>query len=164
VRGIWLRILGLLVLVVGIAVAGGWWMMRGQLGDVAAAKEAKATEETAAKQGVPLPRPDNSVLTLPGVIEPYESIPVSSKLNATITAMMVRDGSNVAKGQLLCMLEDTDLRQQIESARVAFLNAQEALRQSQQAQGADLERKQLALRSTRRRRCRRTICGRSRSG
>jgi multidrug efflux pump subunit AcrA (membrane-fusion protein) len=146
-RGIWLRILGLLVLVVGIAVAGGWWMMRGQLGDTAAAKEARVAEETAAKEEVPLPRPDTSVLTLPGVIEPYESIPVSSKLNATITAMMVRDGSNVAKGQLLCVLEDTDLRQQIESARVAFLNAQEALRQSQQAQGADLERKQLALRA-----------------
>ncbi len=146
-RGIWLRILGLLVLVIGIAVAGGWWMMRGQLGNAATTKEAAAAEETSAKEEAPLPRPDNSVLTLPGVIEPYESIPVSSKLNATITAMMVRDGTSITKGQLLCVLEDTDLRQQIESARLSYLSAQEALRRSQESQGADLERKQLALRA-----------------
>jgi multidrug efflux pump subunit AcrA (membrane-fusion protein) len=122
-------------------------MMRGQLGNAATTKGAAAAEETSAKEEAPLPRPDNSVLTLPGVIEPYESIPVSSKLNATITAMMVRDGTNVTKGQLLCVLEDTDLRQQIESARVSYLSAQEALRRSQESQGADLERKQLALRA-----------------
>jgi multidrug efflux pump subunit AcrA (membrane-fusion protein) len=79
------------------------------------------------------------------VIEPYESVPVSAKLTANIASLKVRDGTAVAKGQLLCVLDDIDLRRQIDQQRLIYLQAQEARRRAKQRRADELEREQLAL-------------------
>ncbi len=146
-RGTWMRILGLLIFVFVLAGAGGWWMMRGQggadLSPMAAPAIAAATTDAPALS--PLPKIDRNRLVLPGVIEPYESVPVSAKLTANIASLMVRDGTAVAKSQLLCILDDTELRQQIDSARLIHLRALETLRRGRQDRGAERERESLSL-------------------
>lgn len=144
----WVRVFGLIVLVIVLAAFGGWWLLRGQpVGSPTAvrAEETKASAAGAAPQSEPLPMIDRDVLTLPGMVEPYESVPVSSKTTANIASMKVRDGSMVAKGQLLCGLDDTELRQEIDAARLALMQARETLRRSKEAHSTDAERKRMAL-------------------
>jgi multidrug efflux pump subunit AcrA (membrane-fusion protein) len=147
-KGTWLRILGLLTFVVVIAGVGGWWMMRGTTGQsrVAASPEPEAQETTpAAPEPSPLLKIDRNKLVLPGVIEPYESVPVSAKLTANIASLRVRDGSTVEKGQLLCVLDDTEIRQQIDSARLICMQAEETLRRARETRAAEDKRERLAL-------------------
>jgi HlyD family secretion protein len=149
-RGTWLRILGLLLFVGLLAVGGGWWMMRGQGGPPAATPNSVGQEPAPAKtedtaDAKPLPPIDRDALTLPGVIEPYESVPVSAKLTAAIASMHVRDGSMVSKGQLLCTLESEELTRQIDSARLALMQAQETLRRARETRSNDAVRKSIAL-------------------
>jgi multidrug efflux pump subunit AcrA (membrane-fusion protein) len=144
----WLRVFVLIVLVIAIAAAGGWWLMRGQTGPAptAALAEAPKSGDAAAEKQV-LPKIDKDALTLPGIIEPYESVPVSARITANIASMKVRDGSMMAKGQLLCILDDTELRQEIDAARLTLMQAQETLRRAQETHATDLERKRVALAS-----------------
>jgi len=147
-KGTWLRILGLLLFVVVLAGAGGWWMMRGQGGQAsltAAAEPVAGETSSASSEPSPLLKVDRNKLVLPGVIEPYESIPVSAKLTANISSLRVRDGSTVTKGQLLCVLDDTEVRQQIDAARLMYLQAQEMLRRGRESRAAETEREGLAL-------------------
>jgi HlyD family secretion protein len=144
-RGTWFRILGLLVFVAALAGVGGWWLMRGQGGATPAVK-ATATANTTAGQPPPNTRPARGdVLTLPGVIEPFEAIPVSANLTAAISRLLVRDGSGVSKGQLLCVLDDVELRRQIDSARLVCLQAEETLRSARQRRATEQESKRLSL-------------------
>lgn len=106
---------------------------------------------------MPPPAPRANVLTLPGSIEPFEAIPVSARTTANLAEVYVRDGSQVTKGQLLCTLDATQIRQQIESARAVTLMAQESLRKAEERRGKqapsrDLrrERARTALESARR--------------
>jgi multidrug efflux pump subunit AcrA (membrane-fusion protein) len=147
VRGTWLRILGLLTFVIVLAAAGGWWIIRGQAGGAppVPSREPAGDAATPAPEPSPLLTIDRSRLVLPGVVEPYESIPVSANLTATIASMRVRDGSAVTKGQLLCVLDDIDIRQQIDSARLIYLQAEETLRRARQARADEIERERLVL-------------------
>ncbi len=147
-RGTWIRILGLLTFVVVLAGAGGWWMMRGATGQGGPAPppESRPSEmASSAPEPLPLLKIDRSRLVLPGVVEPYESVPVSAKVTANIAALKVRDGSTITKGQLLCILDDTELRQQIDSARLIHLQAEENLRRAREQRTAEVERERLAL-------------------
>ena len=147
-RGMWLRVFGLIVFVVALAVVGGWWILRGQTGQVPTAGRAEALETDSgdvSPKPAPPPKIDPDTLTLPGIVEPYESVPVSSKITANIASMKVRDGGMVAKGQLLCVLDDTELRQEVDAARLALMQAGETLRRSKETHDTDLERKRVAL-------------------
>ncbi|NIM07274.1 MAG: HlyD family efflux transporter periplasmic adaptor subunit [Armatimonadetes bacterium] len=147
-RGTWLRIFGLLVFVAAIAVVGGWWMMRGQGGQISLPEPTEpAQAETIAEEPkhLSLPKIDPNKLTYPGIIEPYESVPVSAKLTANIASLKVRDGSVVRKGELLCVLDDTEIRQQIDSARLIHMQAQETLRRARETRAAEAERETLNL-------------------
>ena len=150
-KGTWIRILGLLIFVGLLAIGGGWWMMRrqGASDTVPPTPTASAdtnTNEAASALGMrPLPPIDRDSLTLPGVIEPYESVPVSAKLTAAIASMHVRDGSMVSKGQLLCTLESDELTRQIDSSRLALMQAQETLRRARETHANDAQRRAIAL-------------------
>jgi len=72
-------------------------------------------------------------------------VPVSAKLTAAIASMQVRDGSMVSKGQLLCALESDELTRQIDSARLALMQAQETLRRARETRANDAQRKSIAL-------------------
>ncbi len=144
----WFRVLGLIVVVIVIAAMGGWWLMRGQTAAPpigASADRLKADAGAAAPRSEPLPKIDRDTLTLPGIVEPYESVPVSARLTANIASMKVRDSTLVTKGELLCVLDDTDLRQDIDSAQLALMQAQETLRRSKETHNADLERKRVVM-------------------
>jgi multidrug efflux pump subunit AcrA (membrane-fusion protein) len=143
----WLRILGLLLFVGVLAGAGGWYLTRapGGSGPVAAPAAAATVPASDAKAEAPAPKIDRNSLVLPGVIEPYESVPVSAKLTAAIASLTVRDGSMVSKGQLLCVLDDEELARQIDSIRLALMNAQEGLRRAREAHRADAQRKAIVL-------------------
>jgi len=148
VKGTWLRILGLLIFVAVLALAGGWWMMRGQMGEspiVPDASESTTDDASATAQTPSFPQIDRNRLVLPGVIEPYESVPVSARLTANIASLTVRDGSVVRGGQLLCVLDDTEILQQIDVARLMFMQAQESLRQARETRPTEAEREGLAL-------------------
>jgi HlyD family secretion protein len=142
-RATWLRILGLLVFVVVLAGAGGWYMMR-QAAPAPAAVSPKSTSAPA-EETTPPPKIDRNTLVLPGVIEPYESVPVSPKLTASIASLKVRDGTMVAKGQLLCVLDDEELTRAIDAARLAYMSAQETLRRARETHATDAPRKEIAL-------------------
>ncbi len=145
-KGTWFRILGLLVFVGVLALAGGWWMMRGQGGAAPSASDTAKPEPTASvSEEKPLPAPNKNSLTLPGVIEPFEAIPVSARLTATIASLTVRDGSAVRKGQLLCTLDNIDIRKEIDRARLAYMQAAENLRSAKERRDSEAERKRLAL-------------------
>ena len=140
----WFRVVGLIVVVIVIAAMGGWWLIRGQAGPAPAAALAETPKSgDAAVEKQPLPKIDKDALTLPGIIEPYESVPVSAKLTANIAAMKVRDSTLVTKSELLCVLDDIDLRQDIDAAKLALMQAQETLRRSKETHSADLERKRV---------------------
>ena len=96
----WFRVVGLIVVVIVIAAMGGWWLMRGQTGaaPAAALPEASKSGDAAAEKQT-LPKIDKDALTLPGIIEPYESVPVSAKLTANIAAMKVRDRYSGREGR-----------------------------------------------------------------
>jgi HlyD family secretion protein len=143
-RGTWLRILGILIFVGGLSLLGVWWLVRGQSGETP--REAPAPVETAPVPEAPPPAmPANNNLVLSGVIEPYETVPVSSKFTANLARLLVRQGETVRKGQLLCILDDTEIVQQIDQARLALLQATETLRAAREKRTDDTERKQLAL-------------------
>ena len=145
-KGAWIRRLGLLLFVGLLAVGGGWWMMRGQGGSALPTTTANAEETSSSlPESKPLPPIDRDTLTLPGVIEPYESVPVSAKLTAAIASLHARDGSLVSKGQLLCTLESNELTRQIDSARLALMQSQETLRRARENRSNDTQRKGLAL-------------------
>ena len=147
-KGTWLRILGLLIFVAVLALAGGWWMMRGQMGEsptVPDASESTTDDASATAQTPSFPQIDRNRLVLPGVIEPYESVPVSARLTANIASLTMRDGSVVSRGQLLCVLDDTEILQRIEAARLMLMQAQETLRQARETRATEAEREGLAL-------------------
>jgi multidrug efflux pump subunit AcrA (membrane-fusion protein) len=147
VRGTWLRILGLLAFVTILAAAGGWWIIRGQAGGAIHVTPPDPVDAVAAPSPEPSPLMtiDRNRLVLPGVVEPYESMPVSAKLTANIAVMKVRDGSAVTKGELLCVLDDIEIRQQIDTARLIYLHAQETLRRAREAHADEMERERLVL-------------------
>jgi len=148
-RGTWLNIIVLFVFVCALALAGGWWMMRGQGREVPAKVEAAAVSPDMSK-AAPVTNPSKGdVLTVPGVIEPFEAVPVSSKLSANIASLYVRDGSAVSKGQLICILDDTQIRQQMEAARAQLLQAQEALRKAEEGRSKQEPSRRLRLEKAR---------------
>ncbi|RJQ40265.1 MAG: HlyD family efflux transporter periplasmic adaptor subunit [Dehalococcoidia bacterium] len=143
-KGMWLRILLLLLFVGVLAVGGGWWMLRGQEGAIAPPiQQTKATSVENTETEPIVDNPDS--FTLPSVIEPFEAIPVSAKLTANIASLLVRDGSMVQKGQVLCVLEDTEIRKQIDAARLQLLQTQETLRSAMQNREISRQSKALQL-------------------
>ncbi|NIR03540.1 MAG: HlyD family efflux transporter periplasmic adaptor subunit [Gemmatimonadales bacterium] len=70
---------------------------------------------------------------------------MSAKLTANIASLRVRDGRTVSKGQLLCVLDATEIGQQIDSARLIYLQAEETLRRAREQLAAERERERLAL-------------------
>ena len=163
-KGTWLRIAGLLLFVATLAAAGGWWVIGVEHGSAVLAPEASVGAETVSPDVAEgartaplseinrdaLARPGMGALTLPGVIEPYESVPVSAKLTASIASMEVRDGSLVTNGQLLCLLDSNELRRQIDSARLALMQAQETLRRAREDRSNHAQRTAIALSSAER--------------
>jgi multidrug resistance efflux pump len=148
-RGTWINIIVLFLFVCALALAGGWWMMRGQTPERPPKAEAASSSVETSKTEAAASPSKADVLTIPGVIEPFEAVPVSSKLSANIASLYVRDGSPVGKGQLICVLDDIQIRQQIETARAQLLQAREALRKGEEGRGKEEPSKRLRMEKAR---------------
>jgi multidrug efflux pump subunit AcrA (membrane-fusion protein) len=146
-KGTWLRILLLLVFVGALAVGGGWWMIRGQTGSSppVTKNDPNTAPLESENKADPAPVRSMDVLTLPSTIEPFEAMPVSTKLTASIAKLYIREGMQVQKDQLICTLDATQVRQQIDAARLAYMQTQEALRNARQTRALEAERKKLQL-------------------
>ena len=147
-KGAWLRILCLFIFIALIAVGGGWWIMRGQMeGAPPPPPPANNTNSSPASSNKVAQTSirTNEVLTLPGVIEPFEAVPVSANLTANIGRLLVRDGSTVQAGQMICSLDDIDIHKQIDAAQLVYLQAQETLSNARQRRATDSGTKRLAL-------------------
>lgn len=83
--------------------------------------------ETPISVDVAKPEQRNLLRTVqaPGEVEPFLEVDISAEVVAKILEMAVEEGDVVKKGQLLCRLDDADLRARVRSAeaRVAQLKA-----------------------------------------
>jgi multidrug efflux pump subunit AcrA (membrane-fusion protein) len=143
-KGTWLRIIMLLIFVGGVAMTGGWLVLRGDTPELPkiAADEPPAIEESRPQD---IPVPDTNSITLSSIIEPFEAIPISARITANISGLSVRDGSTVRKGQLLCILDDTEIRRDIDSARLSLLRAENALDSARRTRDSSSKTASLAL-------------------
>ncbi|MCX8053648.1 MAG: HlyD family secretion protein [Armatimonadetes bacterium] len=145
-KGNSLWILLLAVLMLPLVASGGWIIVKGSRGHSYNLDDVSYTPtENHREEQNEMSDYDGDVLTLPGVIEPLEYIPVAAPTTGRISLLKVRDGSKVTKGSLLCIVEDAEARKEIDDARLAYARAVEAQRKADESRKIDIERKQLAL-------------------
>lgn len=65
-------------------------------------------------------KPIEEKLTVSGPVSGTDSVDVVSNIHAEITAMNVKEGDKVTKGQVLAVLDSTDLEREVEIARNAY--------------------------------------------
>lgn len=58
-----------------------------------------------------------------GRVEPWQRSEVSSRISATVSAVPVREGQNVAAGQVLLRLDDAEIDQTVQNAEARLENA-----------------------------------------
>jgi len=59
-------------------------------------------------------------INLPGVIEPWEKLNVSSKVHGTVTEVLVHEGDKIIKGQVIALLDSADFQIAYESAKASY--------------------------------------------
>jgi HlyD family secretion protein len=59
-------------------------------------------------------------ITATGVIKPYNEVKISPKVTGLLTKLLVRQGQVVKKGQLLALMDDSNLVGQVTAARSAY--------------------------------------------
>ena len=69
------------------------------------------------------PPPDPSTIKAVGIVEAPE-VNISSRIAGRIQELNVIEGDTVRRGQLICRIESSDIRNQLEKARADLLHAQ----------------------------------------
>jgi len=59
-------------------------------------------------------------INLPGVIEPWERLTLSSKVHGTVTEVVVNEGDTVQEGQVIARLDPADFQIGLESAKATY--------------------------------------------
>jgi len=104
------RLLAAAAIVVGVAAALVYFAaVRPEPFEVAHAREGTVREEIHA----------------PGTVQARVPVAISSRLTGVVSRVMADVGDRVRKGQLLVMLDDTDLRAKVESSKAAATAAAE---------------------------------------
>ncbi|HLK85491.1 MAG TPA: efflux RND transporter periplasmic adaptor subunit [Candidatus Binataceae bacterium] len=76
------------------------------------------------------PAPDTSIIQTVGIIEAPE-VNVTSRIAGRIAQLDLLEGDTVERGQVICRIEDVDIRNQLAKARGDLVNATAALRNAQ---------------------------------
>src|SRR5579885_2599186 len=76
------------------------------------------------------PAPDRSVIQTIGIIEAPE-VNVSSRIGGRIASLPLLEGDLVEAGQVVCRIEDVDIRNQLAKARADLANARAELADAQ---------------------------------
>jgi RND family efflux transporter MFP subunit len=81
----------------------------------------------------------NSYLVLNGIVEPERQVQVFSRLSAYVTQIVREEGAYVREGDVLAVLDDTEIRISHEQARIALEQAKLALDEAQKNLTRSLE-------------------------
>ena len=136
----WRKPLIALVALLVVALAGGWYATKGKGAPPAASAEKKADKPTVfelAQNDVVTVEARELALRLPlsGSLAPLAQATVKSKVSGVVLATSVREGMNVAAGQVIARLIDADARARVAqqaallkeaNARLALANKNEA--------------------------------------
>jgi len=90
---------------------------------IAASKAAATAREKPPVNVVVLPLKPTTItdrISLPGSIEPWTRLQLKSKLNGTITEVLVREGDKVQKGDVLARMEAKDYKIALNRAEAAY--------------------------------------------
>jgi len=71
--------------------------------------------------------PIRSVVSTNGKVEPVQNFEAHAPIATTVKRILVREGDNVRKGQLLLELDDADIRSQAARAQAQMKAAQASL-------------------------------------
>ncbi len=67
--------------------------------------------------------PIDVLITATGIIRPYNQVKISPKITGLLKNLLVQQGDYVGKGQLLAIMDDSNLQGQLQAARGALLVA-----------------------------------------
>lgn len=109
------------VLLLGIALALGFFIYSGIRFRLQAANSLKQMTEEAAITNVavihPKDNPPTEEITLPGGTQPYTSSPIYARTNGYLVKWFYDIGSRVKKGDLLAVIDTPELDKQLQQAR-----------------------------------------------
>ena len=109
------------VLLLGIALALGFFIYSGIRFRLQAANSLKQMTEEAAITNVavihPKKNPPTEEITLPGGTQPYTSSPIYARTNGYLVKWFYDIGSRVKKGDLLAVIDTPELDKQLQQAR-----------------------------------------------
>src|SRR5215472_16896964 len=97
--------------------AGVWWRSRA---DAIIVQTAIAREATAGGD-------DRTVLNASGYVTARREATVSSKVTGKVMSILIEEGMKVTNGQVLAMLDDSNIRTDLEVARAQLISAQAAV-------------------------------------
>jgi len=112
-RWIW----GVVVLLVGIIAAGGFWFARGRTVPV----RTHIVRAVASSGG------GQTVLNASGYVVARRQATVSAKITGKVTEVLVEEGMKVEEGQLLARLDDSNVKASLRVAEAEFAAAKAAL-------------------------------------
>src|ERR1700730_7262832 len=69
------------------------------------------------------PPPDTSIIHAVGMVEAPE-VNITSRIAGRITDLKLLEGDRVTRGQIICRIEDVDIRNQLRKAEADLLQAQ----------------------------------------
>lgn len=111
----------LLVMIVLILILFGAIRDKSKL--IAANKAAEVSQEKPPVNAVTFTLSPTTItdrINLPGYIEPWTRLKLMAKLNGSITEVLVNEGDQVKKGDILARIEDDDFRIAVERAEATY--------------------------------------------
>ena len=123
-----LTVFGVVMLVLAVAVA--WWLMRPRAVEVRTA----LAREIASGAG------ERTVLNASGYVTARRAATVSSKITGKVIEVLIEEGLKVKEGQILARLDDTNAKASLDVAQAQFESAKTAIEETRaQFKQADLE-------------------------
>jgi RND family efflux transporter MFP subunit len=126
--GIWPIVIGLLIL--ALAAAGIWWFLRPKVIEV----------QTATARAISSNGSDRTVLNASGYVTARRAATASSKVTGKVVEVLIEEGKQVTKGQVLARLDDTNVKANLNVARAQLESTQKTVGETEaQLQQAESE-------------------------
>ncbi|HEX5399362.1 MAG TPA: efflux RND transporter periplasmic adaptor subunit [Verrucomicrobiae bacterium] len=124
--GLWVAVVCLLLLLAGAAV---WWHSR-----------TRAVEVQTAVAHAEADGGDHTVLNASGYVTARREATVSSKVTGKVTEVLIEEGMSVTNGQVLALLDDSNVKASLDVAKAQLASARAALAETEaQLTNANLE-------------------------
>lgn len=109
-----IRLLILSAFVILLAASGGYYLWDTQ---------SKSKPDAGKSLIVPRRGPAELFVIATGTMRPYREVKISPKQTGLVKQLLVKQGEHVEAGQLIALMDDSNLSGQIDSARGAYLSA-----------------------------------------